>query len=221
MRTRDTLGTALTALAVLCAVVTTAVLVRREFFSPTQQSDSREPLPLENSEKYRVGRELGTSGSPISIVVFSDFQCPFCKRFADSTWRTIRERYPNRVSLIFRHWPLSMHPHAYAAARASECAAAQGRFPAFHDALFAKQDSIGRRRFEEYAEDAGVPDVEAFRVCSNDTTSQSSIERDIAAVREIGGRGTPTVLVGDLRFPVNPTTEEILRAIDRALERKR
>lgn len=220
MNAKDLLGNVLVTTAVVCAVVTAGLTVRREFFSG-RSAASQEPVRLENAGGYAVGHRFGASGAAVRIVEFSDFQCPFCKQFVDSTWSVVQKRFPGDVALIYRHWPLTTHPHAYAAARASECAAEQGRFAAFHDALFRKQDSIGAKPYPEFAAEAGVPDTVAFNACNGKTDKVPAIERDIAAARELQARGTPAILVNDKRFPANPSTEQLVSVIEEELRKKR
>jgi protein-disulfide isomerase len=219
MNAKDLLNNVLVATAVLCAVVSTGLMARRELFM--DRPASPEPVRLQDSQKYAVGHYFGAPDAAVRIVEFSDFQCSFCKRFADSTWSTVRERFPNDVALIYRHWPLTTHKHAYAAARASECAAQQEKFAAFHDVLFQKQDSIGTKPYPEFAVEAGVPDTAAFNACNAKTGKVPAIERDIAAARELQARGTPAILVNDKRFPANPTAEQLVELIEEELEKKR
>lgn len=219
MNTRDTAGTILTTTAVLCAVITTGLLVRRELVVG-RTARSHDPVPLENYQAYAVGHYFGPPNAPIKVVEFSDFQCPFCKRFADETWHVVQNRFPNDVALIYRHWPLPMHRNAYAAARAAECAGEQGRFPAFHDLLFLKQDSIGTKPYTEFAVEARVPDIPAFNACNAKTERVAAIERDIAAARELNAHGTPTIIVNDREFPFNPSTDELVSLIQEELRKR-
>lgn len=220
MNTKDLLNNVLVTTAVICAVVTTGLTVRREFFLD-QPAASQEPVHLKNPGQYAVGHYFGAPNAAVKIIEFSDFQCPFCKQFEDSTWSVVRKRFPNDVALIYRHWPLTTHKHAYAAARASECAAEQGKFAAFHNILFEKQDSIGTKPYSEFAVEAGVPDTVAFNACNVRTEKVPTIERDIAAAHELQARGTPTIIVGDRRFPVNPSTEQLVSVIEEELQKKR
>lgn len=220
MSARDLLGNVLATTAVICAVVTTGLVVRREFRTQGP-AGSLEPVRITDSQKYAVGHVLGSPNAAVTIVEFSDFQCPFCKQFAESTWSLVRARFPNDVALIYRHWPLTTHKQSYAAARAAECAAEQGRFEAFHDVLFMKQDSIGTKPYSEFAVDAAVADTAAFNACNAKTEKVPTIERDIAAARELQARGTPTIIVNDTRFRANPSTEQLVSVIERQLRKKR
>lgn len=108
--------------------------------------------------------------------------------------------------------PLGVH-----AARAAECAAAQGRFEQFHDAVYAKQDSLGLKSFASFARDAGVPDSVAFGACNDGTAPVPVVQRDIAAAGALGGTGTPTLLVNDLMLPGAPDSTRFDQYVRRAL----
>ena len=109
--------------------------------------------------------------------------------------RGVRERYPDQVAIVFRNWPLPYHQHAYAAARAAECAGRQGRFAELHDNLYLWQDSLGAISYDTLAQRSGVPDLKAFATCAGDSSVVPAIEADILAAQEIGGHGTPTVAI--------------------------
>lgn len=148
-------------------------------------------------EYAAVGYRIGSPGAPVTIVEFSDFQCPICKRASEGL-REIRRRHPGEVSIVFRHFPLPMHDSAMGAARAAHCASEQGAFEAYHDLLFSSQESIGRRSWVEYAQSAGITDAKSFEGCATGAAAHATVERDLAAGRRIGVTGTPTFLINDL-----------------------
>lgn len=104
-------------------------------------------------------------------------------------------KYPREIALVYRHWPLSYHQMAYPAARAAECAAAQGRFSAMHDALYASQDSLTRASMLDLASQAGITDRLRFTECFGSSEPVAAIERDIATAQNINGIGTPTIVI--------------------------
>jgi protein-disulfide isomerase len=198
--------------AVVVAVVVVIFAVRREFYPRAQPRAEpiTEPIPVENwGELIASGHAVGPPDAPVTILVFADFECVACRSFAEGPLREIRERYADSVRVIHRHWPLPYHRFAYPAARASECAAAQGRFWAFHDLLYEKQDSLGLKSFSDFAVESGVSDIPMFEACNSRTEPIASITSDSSAVRGIGGTGTPTVLVNGLRLS-NPRLLEPL-----------
>jgi protein-disulfide isomerase len=200
----------------LCALAITALVVRQEFF-PKSPSGALRPQVISGAREYsRAGHRTGPADAPVTIVAFSDFQCPFCGVAAERL-RTLREQYPKEIAIVYRHFPLDIHPHAIAAARASECAAVQGRFQAFHDALYAAQDSIGLAPWERFAATAGVPDTSAFAVCAAGTAPLPALERDTLAGKRLQVRGTPTLLVNETRFQGAPPLDSLEAYVQRAL----
>lgn len=130
----------------------------------------------------------------ITIIEFSDFQCPYCAS-ASATLDALAKRYPGQVTVKYRHLPLPSHPHAVAAAEAAECANEQGAFAHYHDMLFAQRDSIGVKPWEAFAQEAGVPELSVFRECVDSRRYSERVESDIAAAAELGFRATPTFIV--------------------------
>lgn len=202
----------------VCAVLVTGLLIRREFFPPS----TRMPPPqriAEWRELAREGQRTGPDDAKVTIVLFSDFQCPYCAVLAQSI-RTVRERHPREVAVVYRHFPLDTHPHAVAAARASECAGVQGRFEAFEYALFSAQDSIGVAPWSRFATTAAVPDTMAFRTCSESPAPITALARDSVAARKLNVSSTPTFLVNELRLvgavPLDTLEAYVTKAIRQA-----
>jgi protein-disulfide isomerase len=158
----------------------------------------REPGTLVAPGAHRKG----AADAPITIVEFSDFQCPFCGRAA----RDLRELVGTTpgVSLVFRHFPLDtacngnlqrqMHSNACAAAYAAECAGKQGRFWEYHDILFENGQRLGREALVTYAERVGL-DVPAFTRCLDDPATHARVAADVAAAKQAGVNSTPTLFI--------------------------
>lgn len=113
---------------------------------------------------------------------------------------TLRLEQPERIAVIYRHYLIKQHPYALKASQAAECAADQGKFEAFHDALFAHQDSIGILSWKKFAAAAGVQDLPLFDSCVEKNLRSSAILTDLAAARKLKVSATPTFLMNDLRF---------------------
>ena len=109
---------------VACAAVTTALVVRREVFLVHPAQTRPRTIP-EWRDFSRDGHRMGPQKAPVTIVVFSDFQCPYCALLMDRLG-VLRAKYPRDVAVVYRHYPLVEHRYSMAAARASECAASQG-----------------------------------------------------------------------------------------------
>jgi protein-disulfide isomerase len=206
---------------VLCALVVTGLLVRRELSSPEAGSggpEAREVRQVSDWRRYAEGgRWLGPPDAPVVVTEFADFQCEHCRTAARHLER-LRSEFPDEVALVFRHYPLDdVHPHATEAARASECAARQGRFEAFHDLAFSLQDSIGEIRWTRLAARAGVPDTTALGECLSGDRTADVVSEDVAAGSDLGIRGTPTLLVNDQLLMGAPTYAQLEDHVERRL----
>lgn len=182
----------------MCTLTLTGMTVHRLYFTSTTAAVNGrvEPTLLDGWEALAAdGHSRGPTNAKITVVVFSDFECPMCATFATSTYPEFAERHPGQTRLVFRHWPLSQHRFARPAAKAAECAADQGRFEAFHDRIFAEQAQLGLKTFHDFAREAGVLDLPTFDACYADPTPVPSIDRDVKLVTAIGGTGTPTVVI--------------------------
>jgi protein-disulfide isomerase len=212
-----------TLIAVCCVVVTIAVL-RREFFPPPAALPGvigQTPVAIDNWDALiATGDRIGPENASVTLLLFSDYECPACGLFANTTFPEIRDKYPDDVQLIYRHWPLSQHRLAYPAAVASDCASSQGRFEAFHELLYQRQDRIGLTTFDEFAQEAGVPDLKAFRDCLAVDGSES-VDADIEVVRAMGGTGTPTLLVNGMLLRESLTPQVLDSAISAELARSK
>ena len=199
---RDRFSVISTALLVLCALGLTGAVVKREFFPASASGPRTEPWRVGNWEELAgAGQVIGRPGAPVRIVEFSDFQCPFCAQYA-ATLRAVRDRHPDRVALVYRHFPLdAIHPHARDAAVAAECAGEQGRFEPYHDRLFAQQDSIGSKAWDRFAAEADVPDSAAFRRCLADPRVHARVARDAALATRTRVEVTPTLVIAGTVIP--------------------
>jgi protein-disulfide isomerase len=221
MKAAQFIQNAATCTLVLCAVVVTALLVRRELFTSTVPDTVMGAAPeparaVAEWREYAVGAHIAARPDAlVTIVEFSDFQCPFCRAFA-ARLDTIQAENPGSVALVYRHYPLPSHPHAGRAALASECAGLQGRFWEMHDGLFIGQDSIGVRAWESYAAAAGIPDSLQFRSCMEQEGGEAAIRRDIAAGTRLNVQGTPTTLINELRVSGTPPLDSLRAYIRRA-----
>lgn len=209
----DRLSTAFTAVLVICALTVTSLMIRREFFQRSRAAAPAALPPLDVSAQWNElvseGTVIGSPSAPIRIVEFSDFQCPFCAS-VQSTLRTLRERNPSRVAIVFRNYPLSsIHPFARQAATAAACANAQQRFEAYHDKLFAEQDSIGVKPWAQFAKDVGVPDLRAFETCVGRGRFDAAVQRDLQLGQRIGVTGTPTIVIQGEMLRAAPTLETL------------
>lgn len=155
--------------------------------------DDRLTPPLEAADHIR-----GELGRALELVMFGDFQCPYCLG-AQSVLRRVRDRLGERLVFGFRHLPIpERHPLAPLAAEASEAAAAQGRFWEYHDALFAAQPKLSRETMLAVGRDLGL-DAERIAAEIDSGAHRERIERDVASAQDSGATGTPTFFVNGRR----------------------
>lgn len=207
-RTRDVFSFAnvVTALVAASMFVLAGVAVHREVVGPRGAAPARSDLAPERMTNgwpgiAAVGHRVGPPNAPLTVVVFSDYECPACRVFATQTAPEVLKRYTGRVAIVYRHWPLvEMHRFAYPTARAAECASNQGRFIQFHDVAFANQKLLGLKTYAEMAKEAGVVDLQTFARCVADTLPVAAIEADMRDVKQLKPVGTPTVIVNGILF---------------------
>ena len=135
----------------------------------------------------------GDANAPVTVVVFSDFQCPFCSR-AEATVRDLEAAYPGKIRFVFKNQPLPFHQNARPAAKAALAAGEQGKFWEYHDALFKHQGELDRASLERYAEDLGL-DLRRFRAALDDSRLDIAIEADITEAHRLDVRGTPAFFI--------------------------
>lgn len=208
------------ALSVLMAVFVmaagSAVVWSQLFSSPGASSGLGLDTP-----RYYLGWEREVTGglrdgpedALLTIVEFTDFQCPFCRRHADVI-DAVRAEFPDEIQVIVLHFPLPQHRFAAITAVAAECADHQGSFPSAYRTLFANQDSIGLKPWYVIGEEAGISDVHAFETCVMETPTTPRIEHGRALGERMGVTATPTVLVNGWRMPRPPQPDELRAALD-------
>lgn len=131
----------------------------------------------------------GDTNAPITIVEYSDFQCPFCARF-HPTMQQIMEEYDGKVKWVYRHYPLSFHPEAKPSAEASECAGEQGKFWEYADALVENQAALSSSLYTKLAEDLGL-DTSDFASCLSSDKYLDVIDTQLQGGMAAGVTGTP------------------------------
>jgi len=214
---RTLLSNLTTGVLVVCALVVTGAVVRREFFPPRGAGPDMSTRKVSNwAALTSAGQWLGDRNAPVRIVEFSDFQCPFCAK-THPVVEAVRRRHPGRVAVLYRHFPLDeIHPYARQAAVASECAAAQGRFDEYSTALFAQQDSIGVKPWTAFAAQAGVGDSAAFGRCVTGGAALANVDRDARLGRETRVEVTPTLVINGTLRPGGLTEAELERLVSEA-----
>jgi protein-disulfide isomerase len=175
------------------------------------------PLSQDLATRQASGEAPGF-GSPdakVKVVVYTDFECPFCSRAAEVVDK-LREKYESKVRFVYRQYPLPMHANAPLAAEAALAAHAQGKFWPLHDMLFENQRSLDRASLEQYATKAGL-DMPKFTKALDDHTYAATVKSDMKLGEEAGVNGTPSMFIGTERVS-NPTDfDAVARQIDAKL----
>ena len=180
---------------VICAIALTANTGYRVY----EQHHRPPTRPWKTGSQWRglsaTGNRVGSQHSITTIVVFSDYECPACLAL-ERQLRDIRERYGSSVSIVYRDFPLPFHEHARSAAIASQCAAEQGRFAAYHDRLFDDFGTLGQKSLIATAATVHVSDTTMFDRCLHDPRTEAAVDVDVNTGKRLGVYATPTVIIG-------------------------
>ncbi|HEX9627199.1 MAG TPA: DsbA family protein [Acidiferrobacterales bacterium] len=140
---------------------------------------------------------LGAAQAPVTVVEFSDYQCPFCKRFVENAFPLLNERYvkTGKVRWVVRDLPLGFHPHARKAAQAAHCAGEQGKFWEMRDVLFRNDNRLAEDQLPAYAQETRL-DTTAFKECLASGRHFARIDQDVQDAGNVRITGTPTFVIG-------------------------
>ena len=140
----------------------------------------------------------GNPAAPVTIVEYSDFQCPFCSRVTPALTKLLAE-YGDRVRVVWKDFPLTqIHPRAVAAAEAAHCAGEQDKYWQYHDRLFANQQALAATDLSKYATALDL-DLPAFQSCVGSGRYTARVQDGLSEGRELGVNSTPTVFVNGRR----------------------
>ncbi|MCL4819804.1 MAG: thioredoxin domain-containing protein [Vicinamibacteria bacterium] len=173
-----------------------ARMQRRAAFVAELQAQAKLEVMLE-PPRVAVGADddpaLGPSEAPVTLIAFSDFQCPYCAR-VEPTLVQLRARYPTQLRIVFRDFPLAMHKEALKAAEAAGCADEQGKFWPMHERLFANPKALGSDDLKRHAAALGL-DSAGFAACLDSGRRAAEVHADLRAGAEAGVTGTPAFFV--------------------------
>ena len=167
---------------------------------------------------------LGPADAPITIVEFSDYQCPFCSRFHDETYQALLDAYPGQIRFVYRNLPLVFHQNAQMSAEAALCAGDQDKYWEMHEELFANQASFNnpegttleQATYNEYAQGLGL-DVTAFEDCMTTHKFAQFIKDDMAFSTDLGVQSTPTFFINGLAIVGAQPLSSFQQLIDKEL----
>ena len=175
---------------------------------------------LETMEAKDNDIQVGDKESKVKMFLFSDFQCPYCKVFHESILKKIIAAYGNKILLVFKNYPLSMHPQAENAALAGECANEQGKFMVYADKLFSEQATWGKttgtQSFKTYAQQVGL-NAAQFGKCLDGKKYADKINADKSEADGFGVSGTPALFMNDQSVNISSGLDSVKKLIDENL----
>jgi protein-disulfide isomerase len=162
----------------------------------------------------------GGPAAPVTIVEFSDFHCPFCKRVQPVVTQVL-QKYGDKVRLVYKDFPLdSLHPQARAASEAARCAGEQGKFWEFHDKIYAGSSESSAATMTRYAKEVAVGDMAKFEACVTSRKYQAVVQRDVAEGVKLGLSGTPGFFINGRLLSGAQPLEAFASIIDAELEQQ-
>lgn len=158
----------------------------------SEQTVQRYPVPVDDDPA------IGPEDAPITLIEFSDYECPYCKRWHDEVFDRLRAEYPDQVRFVYRDFPLtSIHPNAEPAAMAANCAHEQDAFWEFHDKLFEQASGLSQEAYISYAEELDL-DMDSFTECVESERYKAEVQGDMQYAVNLGIRSTPTFFLNGL-----------------------
>ncbi len=181
------------------------------------RKDNKVAIKLSESRKQveAKGPARGPQNAPVTVVEFSDFQCPFCGK-AHDTVEQVMQAYAGKVRLVFRQFPLEMHQHAKKAAEASLCANEQGKFWEYHDVLFKNQQTLDAPQLKDHANEIGL-EQSKFASCLDSGKFSKAVQDDMSAGQQVGVSGTPAFFINGVMLSGAMPFDEFKRVIDQEL----
>lgn len=160
---------------------------------------------------------LGPENAPITIIEFSDYQCPYCVKWYQEVHGRLMKEYEGKIRFVYRDFPLySIHPEALPAAEAANCAGEQDAYWPFHDALFGQKNGLGAQAYSKYASELGL-NVDQFNKCMSERRYKSEVDADFKFASTLGVSSTPTFFVNGLAIVGAQPFEVFKDVIDKEL----
>jgi protein-disulfide isomerase len=175
----------------------------------------RRDVDVENTDP-----SLGRASAPVTLIEFSDFQCPFCQRVAP-TLKKVRETYGDKVRIVWKDFPLTqIHPQAFKAGEAAHCAGDQGKYWEYHDRLFANQGQLQPEELKQHATALGL-DAAAFNACLDSSKYGERVRDGVAQGTRLGVNSTPTIYINGRMLSGAQPYETFVSVIDEELSRSK
>jgi protein-disulfide isomerase len=183
--------------------------------SQPQTQDTQEivryDVPVDDDPFY------GPEDAAITLIEFSDFECPFCRKWHAEVFQRLLETYPGQIRFVYRDFPLtSIHPNSFSAAEAANCAGDQGVYWPYHEQLFSMQLGLGKDAYQQYAEQLGI-DMNTFNACIEDGKYKEEIQADFEYAAQLGVRSTPTFFINGIALVGAQSFEVFQQVIEKEL----
>jgi len=179
--------------------------------APTQQAFRRYDVPTGDNPS------IGPADAAITIIEFSDYQCPYCRKWDLEAWPKIQAAYSGKVRLVYRDFPLySIHPESESAAIAAYCAGDQNKYWEFHDLLFTDQFPFGQDAYEKYAAQLSL-DLEKFKQCTSTQQFKDNVSKNYEYASNLGVSSTPTFFINGIPMVGAQPFEAFKQLIDKEL----
>ena len=186
--------------------------------APQRPQEPEDPMkaPKKNIPIAAHSPFKGPANAPVTLVEFSEFQCPFCSRVGP-TLKQLEKDYAGKLKIVFMHQPLPFHDNAQIAAEASMAANEQGKFWEYHDKLFANQKALGRPELEKYATELGL-DLAKFKDALDKGKFKDAVKKDSELGHKVGAGGTPTFFINGRKLVGAQPVEKFKMVIDAELK---
>jgi protein-disulfide isomerase len=188
---------------------------------PAAAAQSAAAQTPQKTTRYKVddggNPALGPNNAPITIIEFSDYQCPYCRQWYSEVYQRLLQTYPDKIRFVYRDFPLSsIHPEAEAAAEAADCAGEQGRYYDFHDKLFSGEVELSSAAYTQYAQELGLDQVK-FKDCVSSQRFKNEVTADYQSAANLGVRSTPTFFINGIPLIGAQPFEAFQEVIDKEL----
>jgi protein-disulfide isomerase len=182
-----------------------------------QAEEQRAEQQFKNPVKVEIGSSpvMGKADAKVTIVEFSDFQCPFCSR-GKAIVDEVAKQYGDKVKVVFKHLPLPMHSQAEPAARASIAAQNQGKFWEMHDLLFENQQNLNEEEYKKFAKQLGL-DMAKFEADYKSDKAAKQVQEDMKLATSLGVNGTPGFFINGVELQGAQPPQVFKKIIDRWL----
>jgi protein-disulfide isomerase len=160
---------------------------------------------------------IGPKTAPVTIIEFSDYQCPYCIQWDTQVYKRLLQAYPDKIRFVYRDFPLySIHPQAEPAAIAADCAGEQGRYYDYHDKLFSEEVELGPAAYTQYANELGL-DASKFSDCVSSQRYKAEVTADYQYASNLGVRSTPTFFINGIAVIGAQPYETFKEIVDKEL----